>query len=153
MGRYLIILLFLFAACKPSESITEGKDATLESSSWTLREMNGVEVKVTEGGQQPFVNFTDGQNVINGSGGCNSMNGMYTVHDHLIKLHKMTQTERACMDERLNKMENDFFNVLESATTYKIKKKTINGNKKQWLELYLDDQKIAAFESDSIRRK
>ena len=154
MGRYtfLYFLLLLLIACstgkKPQK--TEGRDIKLESCSWTLRELNGVAVRVPDGGKKLFLDFSKGNNMLSGNGGCNTMNGMYTVHDDLIKLQALSKTERTCTEDAMNVQEAAFYKMVEETERYEIKSRRNNGVKKEYLELYKDKTKLALFEADTI---
>ena len=152
MGRFLYLSILLLAACstvkKPQK--TEGRDIKLESCSWTLRELNGVAVSVPQGGKSLFLDFSKGNNMLLGNGGCNAMNGMYTVHDDLIKLQVLSKTERTCSEDAMNMQETSFYKMMDETDRYKISSKHRDGVKKEYLELYKDKKKLALFEADSI---
>ena len=152
MGRYLVFLFVLFTACntarKPQK--TEGRDIKLESCSWTLQELNGNPVQTPEGGKPLYLDFRKGNNMVKGSGGCNNMNGMYTVHDDLIKLQSLERTERTCVDSAMNVQESAFFKMLEETEQYEIRSKRVVGKRTELLELYKAKNRLAVFHADTI---
>lgn len=152
MGRHLVLFFLFLCACNTVEKPqkTEGRDIKLESCSWTLRELNGAAVKIPEGGKALYLDFRKGNNMLTGSGGCNTMNGMYTVHDNLIKLHSLQRTERTCVEDAMNVQESAFFKMLEETERYEIHSKRSNGKKTEWLELYRDKTQIALFSADTV---
>ena len=149
MHRYILLSFLLFIACSTRQKppLEEGRDIKLENYKWELKELNGKPVTIAEGGKIPTLGFVGTDNVMNGNGGCNSMNGMYTVHDDLIKLHVMAHTEMACLDSNIMILERNYFDMLGASEKYKLRTKTLNGEKKGWLELYKGDDKLAEFES------
>jgi heat shock protein HslJ len=150
MSRYILyLILFLITACTTTRKppLEEGRDIKLETYKWELKQLYGKEIQVTEGGKVPSLAFTGSQNVMNGHGGCNSMNGMYTVHDDLIKLHVMSYTEMACLDTNRMNLEMRYFEMLGASEKYKLRNKTVDGQKKGWLQLYKGDELVAEFES------
>lgn len=149
MNRLLILLLLITSACSTSRKppLNEGRDLQLEKHQWVLRELQGIEINTTDDAKLPELHFANADNVLSGFGGCNTMNGLYTVHDDLIKLQVMTKTLRACADTAMNHREVLFFETLDSSEHYKLYTKIVEGARKDWLDLYKGKEKIAAFEA------
>jgi putative lipoprotein len=113
-------------------------------------ELYGKAVLIPEGGKAPFLDFSKGENIVNGSGGCNSMSGKYVVHDDLLTLSSIAHTERACVDNAINEQESYFFKALEETERYNIHTRLFSGTKKEVLELYRDKTLLAVFEADTL---
>jgi heat shock protein HslJ len=59
----------------------------------------------------------DGETV-NGSGGCNSFSGRYTLDGDAIAFGPLVSTERACLDEGMMAQESAYYAALAAATRY-----------------------------------
>jgi heat shock protein HslJ len=152
MKRILFLLLLLLSACitnrKPQ--LTEGHYLKLESCKWNTVELYGKALLKPDGGKSPFLDFSKGENVVHGNGGCNSMSGKYVAHDDLLTFSSIAHTERACMDNAINEQESFFFKAIGETERYKIHTRLFSGTKMQVLELYKDKTLLAVFEADSL---
>lgn len=110
--------------------------------------MNGKAITPTSDGKEMFLLFDTKDNTFGGSGNCNSMNGMYTVQDEMINIHKMATTEMACpnMDT-----ESEYFLMLSKANHYELKKKHEGGIDKESLILFNDLNQVAKFDSVNVK--
>lgn len=148
--RYLYFLLIMLSvySCKPRQSQPFGRNLALENKRWVLREMNGKAITPTSDGKELFILFDTKDNTFGGSGNCNSMNGMYTVQDEMINIHKMATTEMACpnMDT-----ESEYFLMLSKANRYELKKKREGDIDKESLILFNDLNQLAKFDAVNVK--
>lgn len=151
--KYVFLLQILpLSACITSHKpqLTEGRETTLESCRWNCVELYGKAVIAAEGGKLPYLNFSKGENLVQGNGGCNNLTGKYVVHDDILTLSSILHTERACLDNAINEQEFLFFKALEETERYNIHHKNLVGTKKEMLEFYKDKILVATFEADTL---
>jgi heat shock protein HslJ len=141
----LSFLLFLgFIACKPPQQNTSGRNPKMENKIWVLKELNGKSVNIPAEGKEINIKFESGNNTYEGDGGCNKINGLFTVQDDMIKIQSIASTKMAC--EQLA-TESEYFQMLDKANRYELKKKKISGIEKESLLLYNDKMLLATFEA------
>ena len=110
---FLIIAVTGFA-CSPKLS----PDAGWGRQRWVLVEMKGVPVQQSGGRRDAFINFEVDQNRFRGNGGCNQVNGNYSVDKNDIHFSEVTSTKMSCEDIEF---ENTFLSVLGSINRYEVK--------------------------------
>ena len=85
---FLIIAVTGFA-CSPKLS----PDAGWGRQRWVLVEMKGVPVQQSGGRRDAFINFEVDQNRFRGNGGCNQVNGNYSVEKNNIHFSEVVSTK------------------------------------------------------------
>ena len=91
------LLLFAIAAISLQCSPKLSPDASWGRERWVLVEMKGVPVQ--QGGRgDAFINFQVYDKRFTGNGGCNQINGNYTVEKSAISFSDVISTKMACND-------------------------------------------------------
>ena len=104
----------------------------LENTSWRATRVSDKDVAANENQRAPYIVLQSSDHRVVGSGGCNRINGTYTVEKQSIHFGPIASTMMACpsgMD-----MEKEFLQALDQAHSWKIQ-----GNE---LELFGDDGKL-----------
>ncbi len=125
---FLIVVFVSIFSCKSDRNkdkntMTEAEriafTQSLSEYKWLLTELNGRpistlgEIKI-----QPYIQFGEESNQINGYAGCNQFTGTYTLRPgNAIEFSHMASTLKACPDMDLETM---LFEVLESADEWRI---------------------------------
>ena len=116
--KYIFILFLAVIAfdCTPRLS----PDAGWARQNWVLVEMKGVPVQQSGGRRDAHIVFEVAEKRFTGNGGCNQINGNYTLDKNEIKFTDVIATKMACNDIEF---ENAFLSTLSSIDRYEI-----NGN-------------------------
>lgn len=114
-----IILLSLTAvACISSAGSTDQK---LEGATWVLKSYGEQgNLKTALAGHEVTLTFDKEKGEIGGNGGVNGYGGNYEVDGSKLTVSGVVHTMIASTDEALNIQEATFFNILQSAQSYKI---------------------------------
>ena len=116
--KYIFILLaaMIAAECTPKLS----PDAGWARQNWVVVEMKGVPVQQSGGRRDAHIVFEVADKRFTGNGGCNQINGNYTLDKNEIKFTDVIATKMACNDIEF---ENAFLSTLGSVDRYEV-----NGN-------------------------
>ena len=116
--KYLFLFTLAFVAfnCTPRLS----PDAGWSNQRWVLTEMKGVPVQQSGGRKDAFIRFDVNEKRFTGNGGCNQLNGNYTIDKNEIRFTEVIATKMSCSDIEF---ENTFLSVLNSVDRYEV-----NGN-------------------------
>ena len=116
--KYLLILFIAMISfeCTPKLS----PDAGWGRQNWVLVEMKGVPVQQSGGRRDAHIVFEVAEKRFTGNGGCNQINGNYTLDKNEIKFNDVIATKMACDDIEF---ENTFLSTLSSIDRYEV-----NGN-------------------------
>lgn len=114
--KYLFILFTAVMGldCSPKLS----PDAGWGRGRWVLVEMKGVPVQQSGGRRDAFINFEVDQKRFRGNGGCNQVNGNYSVDKNTIQFNEVISTKMSCDDIEF---ENTFLSALGSINRYEVK--------------------------------
>ncbi len=127
IGAIVIISLTAFAGI----SCAEGSNADkLAGVTWVLESYgNPDNPKAVIGDQELTLTFDDEKKTVSGSGGVNGYGGDYEADGNKLTISGVIHTLIASTNQALNDQENAFFNIMESAQSYKIdgQKLTITG--------------------------
>jgi len=114
------LLIFFIAIvtfeCSPKLS----PDAGWGRQNWVVVEMKGVPVQQSGGRRDAHIVFEVAEKRFTGNGGCNQINGNYTLNKNEIKFTDVIATKMACNDIEF---ENTFLSTLSSIDRYEV-----NGN-------------------------
>jgi len=114
------LLIFFIAIvtfeCSPKLS----PDAGWGRQNWVVVEMKGVPVQQSGGRRDAHIVFEVAEKRFTGNGGCNQINGNYTLNKSEIKFTDVIATKMACNDIEF---ENTFLSTLSSIDRYEV-----NGN-------------------------
>lgn len=116
--KYLLILFIAMISfeCTPKLS----PDAGWARQNWVVVEMKGVPVQQSGGRRDAHIVFEVAEKRFTGNGGCNQINGNYTLDKNEIKFTDVIATKMACSDIEF---ENTFLSTLSSIDRYEV-----NGN-------------------------
>lgn len=111
--KYLLLFFvaFMGITCSPRLS----PDAAWGNQRWVLSEMKGVPVQQSGGRRDAFIRFDVIEKKFTGNGGCNQINGNYTIDKSEIKFTEVTATKMSCSDIAF---ENTFLSTLNTVNRY-----------------------------------
>lgn len=114
--RYLFILFISIAGfyCSPKLS----PDAGWGHQQWVVVEMKGVPVQQSGGRRDAHIIFDVVAKKFSGNGGCNQINGIYTLDKKEIKFTDVISTKMSCNDIEF---ENTFLSTLSSIDKYEVR--------------------------------
>ena len=114
--KYLFFLFIAVSAfnCSPKLS----PDAGWGNQQWVLVEMKGVPVQQSGGRKDAHIAFDVAAKRFLGNGGCNQVNGNYSVDKNEIRFTEVLSTKMSCNDIEF---ENTFISILGSIDKYEIK--------------------------------
>ncbi|HMB28024.1 MAG TPA: META domain-containing protein [Blastocatellia bacterium] len=112
--------------------------AQLENTYWKLVELNGKPVVATMRRREPHLRLSPEAKTLQGSGGCNTMRGVYQLDGERLRFTQIATTRMACPDPYMSQ-ENAFLKVLEATDSFKL-----TDDK---LELLGDGNLLARFEA------
>ena len=113
--RNLFILLIAFTTFKCSPKLSP--DASWGYRNWVLVEMKGVPVQQSGSRRDARIVFDVTQKRFSGNGGCNQINGGYTLDKNEIHFIDVVATKMACNDIDF---ENTFLSTLNSIDRYEV---------------------------------
>lgn len=113
--KYLLILFIAVAAFKCSPKLSP--DAGWGHQQWVLVQMKGVPVQQSGGRRDAHITFDVAAKRFSGNGGCNQINGNYSVDKKEIRFTEVLSTKMSCSDIDF---ENTFLTVLSSIDRYEI---------------------------------
>ena len=114
--KYISILLIAFIGfqCSPKLSPDYGWD----NQRWVLVELKGVPVQQSESRRDAYINFEVAEKRFTGNGGCNQINGSYTLDKDDIRFTDVVSTKMSCSDIDF---ENTFLSALGSIDRYEVR--------------------------------
>ena len=116
--KYLFILIIAVSAFKCSPKLSP--DAGWGHQQWVLVEMKGVPVQQSGGRRDAHITFDVATKKFSGNGGCNQVNGNYSLDKKEIRFTEVLSTKMSCSDIEF---ENTFLSILSSIDRY-----DVNGN-------------------------
>lgn len=114
--KYFAIFCIAFISFRCSPKLSP--DAGWGRGRWVLVEMKGVPVQQSGGRRDAFIDFDVSQKLFNGNGGCNAINGTYTVDRNSIHFRDVSNTKMICNDISF---ENTFLSTLASVNRYDLR--------------------------------
>jgi heat shock protein HslJ len=101
-------------------SVSFAADSRLASTEWNLVSfgMSGRDSPVSEGRSVTLKFGSDGR--AGGSGGCNSYSGQYREQGQQLSFSSILSTKRACVEQRANQQEQQYFAALETARSFRL---------------------------------
>lgn len=111
--KYLVVLIIAMSAwgCSPKLS----PDAGWAHQNWVVVELKGVPVQQSGGRRDAHITFDIVQKRFAGYGGCNPINGGYTLDKTEIHFTDVVSTKMSCSDIEF---ENTFLATLSSVDHY-----------------------------------
>ena len=112
MKYFLGLFIIAFGiSCTPKLS----PDATWARQRWVVTELKGVPVQQSGGRKDAFLNFNVSEKRFTGNGGCNQINGVYTVDKREIHFSEVIATKMSCEDIAF---ENTFLDLLQKVDRF-----------------------------------
>ncbi|MFD2919371.1 META domain-containing protein [Terrimonas rubra] len=114
----LLAVLLVITSCATGKK-AGGTAQPLTSTKWVLTSFtdNGKDNKVSN--SRAFIKFDDSKQSVGGNGSCNNFGGSYTLDGNKLSVSKVFSTKMFCQD--VQKTEDSFLRLLETATRYEIK--------------------------------
>lgn len=85
---------------------------------WVVTEMKGVPVQQSGGRRDAHISFDVNQKQFSGNGGCNQINGTYTIGSSSIAFRDVASTKMACEDLAF---EQTFLETLATVNKYELR--------------------------------
>lgn len=113
--KYLFVLVIAVLAfnCSPKLS----PDAGWGNQQWVVVEMKKVPVQQSGGRRDAHLTFDVNAKKFSGNGGCNQVNGNYTIDKNEIRFTEVLSTKMSCNDIEF---ENAFLSTLGTVDHYEI---------------------------------
>jgi heat shock protein HslJ len=114
--KYVFVLLIAVMGfnCSPKLS----PDSSWGHQEWVVVEMKGVPVQQSGGRRDAHITFDVSAKRFSGNGGCNQVNGNYTVDKKAIRFTEVLSTKMSCNDIEF---ENTFLSTLSSIDHYEVR--------------------------------
>jgi len=90
-------------------------DANWSGRRWVLTEMKGVPVQLSGGRRDAYINFDPVEKRFTGNGGCNQINGNYSLDKKEVHFGEVLSTKMSCEDIQF---ENTFLSTLNTIDHY-----------------------------------
>jgi heat shock protein HslJ len=110
---------------------------------WKLTELGDTPIAEVTEPREPHLRLATEESRATGSTGCNSFSGPYQLDGDRLRLGPLAMTRMACLDEALNRQEQDYVRALEATDRFAIS----NGQ----LVLYEDRRAVARFAAERLR--
>jgi heat shock protein HslJ/uncharacterized lipoprotein NlpE involved in copper resistance len=112
-------------ACEERMSNAES-NAQLKGTHWTLLELGGTPVHVTQGmAEPPYLQLDTAQANAYGDTGCNRFSGPYELTGDSLHFGALVSTRRACLDEAMNQQESTFLKALSDTRRWQVSSDTL----------------------------
>lgn len=114
--KYLLLIVVLITAfnCSPKLS----PDSGWGHQEWVVVEMKGVPVQQSGGRRDAHITFDVAAKRFSGNGGCNQINGNYSIDKKEIKFTEVVSTKMSCNDIEF---ENTFLSTLSTIDRYEVR--------------------------------
>lgn len=133
---FLVLSLVQLISCSSGKVNTGDSKTPFENTYWKLTEIDGKQVTVVEGMNEPHLIFAAEQQVT-GSTGCNSLFGKYSTSKDNLTFSEISTTKMACTEPEISTVEINLLDVLKNAEGFKLSGKN--------LELYNNGKLLARF--------
>ena len=111
-----VFLIFIITAFKCSPKLSP--DSGWGYQQWVVVEMKGVPVQQSGSRRDAHISFDIATKRFSGNGGCNQINGNYSVDKKEIKFTEVLSTKMSCNDIEF---ENTFLTTLSSIDHYEMR--------------------------------
>ena len=118
------------------EEVRDSSSPSLSGKRWKLKEVNGVAVKST----RAYLEFDLKAKRFSGDAGCNRVAGGFSLDGTRLRFSQVISTKRACADQEIQKVENDFLKALAEVKAFQIESRM--------LRMTNGDRTILTFKSD-----
>ncbi len=110
----IVLITLINMHCSPKLS----PDSGWGNQRWVVVEMKGVPVQQSESRRDAFLNFEVAEKRFNGNGGCNQINGNYTIDKKEIHFGEVMSTKMSCSDINF---ETVFLSTLSGINRYEVR--------------------------------
>ena len=114
--KYIFILMIAFIGIQCSPKLSP--DYGWANQRWVLVELKEVPVQQSESRRDAYINFEVADKRFTGNGGCNQINGNYTLDKNDIRFTDVVSTKMSCSDIEF---ENTFLSALSSVDRYEVR--------------------------------
>jgi heat shock protein HslJ len=114
--KHLVVSVIAISTCCCSPKLSP--DAGWGYQNWVVIEMKGVPVQQSGGRRDAHITFDIAQKKFAGNGGCNQINGGYTLDKSEIHFTDVVSTKMSCNDIEF---ENTFLATLSSVDHYEVR--------------------------------
>ena len=114
--KYLLFVVIVITTFKCSPKLSP--DSGWGHQEWVVVEMKGVPVQQSGGRRGAHISFDVTTKKFSGNGGCNQINGNYSVDKETIKFTEVLSTKMSCNDIEF---ENTFLSTLSSIDHYEVR--------------------------------
>ena len=135
MMKYFFILLVIVVCVQCSPKLAP--DAHWGRQRWVLTEMKGVPVQLSGGRKDAYINFGVTEKKFSGNGGCNQINGNYTLEKNNIHFSEVSSTKMSCEDMAF---ENTFLDLLNKIDRFEQKGNDLLLKRKKEILLVLSER-------------
>ena len=114
--KQLLALSFIslvVGSCSPKMS----PDQYWSERRWILTEMKGVPVQLSGTRRDAYLEFRWSEKRFTGNGGCNTINGTYTLENRRLQFPEVTSSELDCADIEFEKL---FLDLLRDVDRYEM---------------------------------
>ena len=113
--KYVFALFVVIAgiSCSPRLS----PDAGWGRQRWVVVEMKGVPVQQSGGRRDAYISFETAEKRFTGNGGCNTINGNYTIEKKTLRFTDISSTKMSCEDIAF---ENTFLATLNQVNRFEM---------------------------------
>ncbi len=111
---FLAVIVIMTFKCSPKLS----PDSGWGHQEWVVVEMKGVPVQQSGGRRDAQISFDVATKRFSGNGGCNQINGNYSVDKKMIKFTEVLSTKMSCNDIEF---ENAFLSTLSTIDHYEVR--------------------------------
>jgi heat shock protein HslJ len=122
----LVAMVALFTLVNQTSCGLVGNDLSLENRTWILdKYVIDGDLRTFQWFSKITAEFSPGENVVRGSGGCNRYGGNYEVTSGGgLKIDRIISTDLGCFGP-IQDQEKDFFSLLGNATGFQIQGRTL----------------------------
>lgn len=132
---FVLVIAVLAFNCSPKLS----PDAGWGNQQWVLVEMKKVPVQQSGGRRDAHITFDVNAKRFSGNGGCNQVNGNYSVDKNEIRFTEVVSTKMSCNDIEF---ENAFLSTLGGVDRYEVNGSDLLLKKKKETVLVLRPKQV-----------
>lgn len=101
-----------------------GATVPLAYTEWTLVELAGVPLELTEGERPPHLVLDLEESRVTGSGGCNRLTGTFALSADELRFGPLATTRMACPEPAMER-ERAFLAALDRVTSYELDERAL----------------------------
>src|SRR4030095_14463111 len=132
---FVLVIAVLAVNCSPKLS----PDAGWGNQQWVVVEMKKVPVQQSGGRRDAHITFDVNAKRFSGNGGCNQVNGNYSVDKNEIRFTEVVSTKMSCNDIEF---ENAFLSTLGGVDRYEVNGSDLLLKKKKETVLVLRPKQV-----------